>query len=197
MGGFDLENLIGKQMNDTVSYNEQSCLNSQIVNVSDNESALKSSLDDVDWLNILSAVDPTMAQWEEAQSNPDYLPQLQPLIRAANLSSQDIASLAKNHNIQSEKYLDSDAGSSGNGSLTAPGRLSYVDCMAAAAHYFPLTQYVVSHFGSVDTGVGYLEEVRLLDMHMYTLSSSLFSSSSVLLNQGYGGEEVCFYTIQR
>jgi TPR repeat protein len=44
-----------------------------------------------------------------------------------------------------------------------------------AAHYFPVTQYVVSHYGAVDTGVGMLEEVRLLDTSGHP--------------QGFGGEE--------
>ena len=29
-----------------------------------------------------------------------------------------------------------------------------MSCMVSAAHYFPVTQYVTSHFGSVETGVG-------------------------------------------
>jgi hypothetical protein len=120
-----------------------------------------------------------------------YLSYLQPLIiREANISSEYLASLAQNQRSRSKEILDAHKAAF---NISVPNRLSYVDCMAAAAHYFPLTQYVVSHFGSVDTGVGHLEEVRLLDMHMYTLTSSPFSSSSSLLNQGYGGEEVFFF----
>lgn len=181
LGGYKLENLIGRQ-----SHDEKAELISKNMSFSVNDTASK-SLDDADWLNLLSLVDPTLEQLEEALSNPDYLPQLQPLIREANISSTYLASLAKSQGSHSKEYLDTQKEAF---NMSVPSRLSYVDCMAAAAHYFPLTQYVVSHFGSVDTGVGYLEEVRLLDMHMYTLTSSPFSSSSSLLTQGYGGEEV-------
>lgn len=193
LGGYKLENLLGSTSFSKLYLNEKSALSSQNMSISVNETASISS-DDVDWLNLLSLVDPTIEQLQEALSNPDYLPQLQPLIREANISSEYLASLAKNQRSRSKKEtLDAHKAAF---NISVPNRLSYVDCMAAAAHYFPLTQYVVSHFGSVDTGVGHLEEVRLLDMHMYTLTSSPFSSSSSLLNQGYGGEEVfCFYAL--
>ncbi len=34
-------------------------------------------------------------------------------------------------------------------------------CLEAAAHYFPVIQYVVAHYGISDSGVGVREEVRL------------------------------------
>ena len=191
LGGFKLENLLGSTSFSKLYLHEKSVLSSQNMSISLNETASISS-DDVDWLNLLSLVDPTIEQLQEALSNPDYLPQLQPLIREANISSEYLASLAKNQRSRSKEILGAHKAAF---NISVPNRLSYVDCMAAAAHYFPLTQYVVSHFGSVDTGVGHLEEVRLLDMHMYTLTSSPFSSSSSLLNQGYGGEEVCLYAL--
>jgi hypothetical protein len=40
-------------------------------------------------------------------------------------------------------------------------------CLAAAAYYFPVTQYVTSHFGMLETGVGILEDVRIQDQQSF------------------------------
>ena len=42
-----------------------------------------------------------------------------------------------------------------------PAPLSSNECAAAAAYYFPVTHYVTSHFGMVETGVGHLEDIIL------------------------------------
>ena len=49
------------------------------------------------------------------------------------------------------------------------------ECLAAAAYYFPVTQYVSSRMGKIESGVGILEEVRLV-----------VSGSNPV---GHGGEE--------
>ena len=43
----------------------------------------------------------------------------------------------------------------------APAPLSSNECAAVAAYYFPVTQYVTSHLGMVETGVGHLEDIIL------------------------------------
>lgn len=45
-----------------------------------------------------------------------------------------------------------------SGSTTA----SETDCKTAAAHYFPVTQYVAAQFGASHSGAGPMEEVRLI-----------------------------------
>ena len=36
------------------------------------------------------------------------------------------------------------------------------DCRAQASYYFPITQYVAAQYGSTHSGIGLLEEVRLM-----------------------------------
>jgi hypothetical protein len=38
---------------------------------------------------------------------------------------------------------------------------SVTECAVAAAYYFPLSQYIVSHFHELDTGLGHLESVSI------------------------------------
>lgn len=42
-----------------------------------------------------------------------------------------------------------------------PAVMTENECVVAAAYYFPVTQYVTSHFGLLDTGVSMLEDVRI------------------------------------
>lgn len=44
----------------------------------------------------------------------------------------------------------------------AKGRIAATECKAAAAHYFPVTQYVAAQFGASHSGAGPMEEVRLI-----------------------------------
>lgn len=55
--------------------------------------------------------------------------------------------------------------------------LGCTECQAAASYYFPISNYVVSHFGEIDSGVGYLQNVDLF--------SVLQKESRI---SGYGGE---------
>lgn len=52
------------------------------------------------------------------------------------------------------------------------------DCRAQASYYFPITQYVSAQYGSSHSGIGLLEEVRLM-------------ASGGAAPEGHAGREAC------
>lgn len=76
------------------------------------------------------------------------------------------------HSLRGARRLADSTTSSNTGALTTtpkPGTsgtagsvLTDTECSVAAAYYFPVTQYVAAQYGSVHSGTGILEEVRLI-----------------------------------
>lgn len=140
-------------------------------------------LQETDWLQLFATLDPNLTSLGDAFR---YLPELAPLVKAG-VSAEYADELGR----QQQRDSDEDAArraqrGASSQSAVAIGLLAHsadgnraesplTTCIAMAAHYFPVTQYVVSHYGAVDTGVGMLEEVRLLDTSGHP--------------QGFGGEE--------
>ena len=117
----------------------------------------------VDWLNVLSAIDPALVAAGDLFAAMSSEPSLQPLFGEDLLSEKFLRVINSNseHNIGSggsskgtpspnptREQQHSNSNVNSISSMFAPseqGRLGR--CVSAAAAYFPVTQAVVSHYG--------------------------------------------------